>query len=272
MNIEKINEYINATKALIYIGTVLATIVLIMWNYDLIVNHFKPINSTDLGKELKKQKIEKKVNFGFVETTTTYEVPKVKNGKDINEKSITSVVQNPKNYTELYYKNQNALLKVQNPTKLKLENIKKVSWLGDDIDFYTLNIKNTSKVPAHHFKFELLLENGFKPQKTKTSNIFYSGFTIKANTSFGVPIITEKDIAKYFNVDINKILDVGFNANIPDEVSKKAKIVKKEYKNGSKSEYSGTSTRSLPLKYTYETIFGDKVKVIDYLYVYIDKN
>ena len=88
-------------------------------------------------------------------------------------------------------------------------------------------------------------------KKSKSSKIFYEGYTIKENQLSSIPIVTKRDLAKLYNVKYRQILGMGLNVNIPIHFSKMAKEIK-GYLKGSKK--SGTFSYPFPIEITYETI------------------
>ncbi|NQY20029.1 MAG: hypothetical protein HRT40_01775 [Campylobacteraceae bacterium] len=284
MKIEKIEKIVNVIKNSINIIIVLGILYIIYTNVISIKSVINDIMIETDDKNLKTTSIKQKgiigtsgVNYEIVRTKELidYRIIKEKNltnkekGKSLNFQSRISKVIEPKNHTELYYKNLNELLKVKNQTTIVLKSIEEVKWIRDTELFFTLNVKNNSNIPAHNFKYDLLLKDKLEFKKSKSSKIFYEGYTIKENQLSSIPIVTKRDLAKLYNVKYRQILGMGLNVNIPIHFSKMAKEIK-GYLKGSKK--SGTFSYPFPIEITYETIFGDKVKVITSLYIYIDKN
>ncbi len=284
MTLEQIDKTVNLLKNIIYISIFIGFWYVIFFNFSNVKSLLNDVLSGKENKNFKTTKIEYKRTLGtsgwnteIVETKELID-SKIKkdkkltnkeNGKESIFQSRLSKVIDPKNYTELYYKNLNELLKVKNPTSIILENVEEVKWVGDSEFFYTLNAKNTEKVPAHNFKYELLLNEKFKFKKSNSSKIFYAGYTIKEKQLTSFPIVTKSDLAKLYNVKHRKILGMGLSVNIPDSFSKMANEIKGYTKYSKKS---ATSTYEFPIKITYTTIFGDDIKLFTSLYVYIDDN
>lgn len=218
----------------------------------------KDINKIEKNININTATINDKISFDI--GILKYEsgaVREFKNNNSIDRETVKYKIIQPRNTTEQYYKNLNELLKVSNPTKVELLNIKLIKWLGDDEKFFTIIFKNKTTLPAHAFNVEIWDNNktiNFK--HSKVSNIFYNKPTIAGNKVFEFPLVSKSELAKYLGITNNKILGIGITPNIPIKIMNKAKVMQSK-----NSSYSEVYTESLGLQYGYNTIFDDKIKV-----------
>lgn len=182
---------------------------------------------------------------------------------------------------------QEALLVAKNPTSVEVSTLKLQLWAGDEEDFLTLELLNTSELPANNIKICILRPS--ETQGAESEQVLFSvsaafrayqenGLSLTGGKRMLLPIGPKSEFASNFNVSASgfRIIGVGMSPNIPNDLSL-------EYLNQSISHYedegpfiaSGfikTCAQPFGILVSYMSVLNESLSFLTCGYIYWLKN
>jgi hypothetical protein len=129
-----------------------------------------------------------------------------------------------------FERKQEALLVAKNPTSIEISDLVLQHWAGDEEDFLTIKILNTSELPAKNIKISVLRPS--EAQGADSERVMFSvsvafhayqerGFSLLGGKTMLVPIGSISEFAANFSADVSgfNVIGVGMSPNVPDELT-----------------------------------------------------
>ena len=159
-------------------------------------------------------------------------------------------------------RHQDALLLAQNPTNVELAEAKFGRWLRDDEEFVSIVFRNTSGLPANHFKFGIpdpkRKANGskgmrfLKVQQSNSQQLDIAHYRIEAGKDRFVPLLSVAELHKLLGLRPEQCIVL---AGLPEALRKFPSL---PHKPG----ITNSAIYSLPVGFTYRTIFDQDVSTV----------
>lgn len=180
-----------------------------------------------------------------------------------------------------FERNKQALLVAKNPTSIEIPELVLQHWAGDEEDFLTIKLLNTSELPANNIIISVLRPS--EGQGADSERVAFSvsaafhpyqnrGFSLPGGKSMLVPIGSISEFATNFSADVLgfNVIGVGMSPNVPDELTL-------EHRNQSLREDGGsvlalgfveTLANSFGILVSYTSVLEEKLSFLIGGYIY----
>jgi len=169
-------------------------------------------------------------------------------------------------------------LEASNPTKVQLNNVRLIRWLGEDEFVLTLDLDNPSSMPGYKVKTMLLAPLGRGETQSRTlsmkpgrgfSRQLLDTLSVEAGGRQSVPIATVSELKRFVNFpEKYDLIGAGLANNVPDALLR-------EYGNQHRRTDGSAGTASISLSFVaktnYETAFGGKNQSLVSVFLYFAK-